>query len=153
VHESLHGSTKRTKRAGLTMSVVRATAARGEHETAQVHWGYFRGSERRGAGASRRRLLGCIQRSGNGSARSRALRGGIHGVERLARGHEQAIALGAAEAVAAVHHFPRHPFPSRWPEYLQRSHLQSFDDNYVAGNSDGDDDAPVSRQTRAWGAR
>ena len=39
----------------------------------------------------------------NGSARSCALRGGIHGVERLARGHEQAVALGAAEADVAAH--------------------------------------------------
>src|SRR3954462_5115806 len=39
----------------------------------------------------------------NGSARCCALRGGIHGVERLARGHEQAVALGAAEADVAAH--------------------------------------------------
>src|ERR1700676_4244783 len=38
-----------------------------------------------------------------GSARSCALRGGIHGVEGLARGHEQAVALGAAEADVAAH--------------------------------------------------
>src|SRR5258708_31976589 len=39
----------------------------------------------------------------NGSAWARALRGGIHRVERLARGHEQAVALGAAEADVAAH--------------------------------------------------
>src|SRR6202790_5220423 len=38
-----------------------------------------------------------------GLAGSCALRGGIHGVERLARGHEQAVALGAAEADVAAH--------------------------------------------------
>src|ERR1700676_2991595 len=36
-------------------------------------------------------------------AGSCALRGGIHGVERLARGHDQAVALGAAEADVAAH--------------------------------------------------
>src|ERR1700681_2988092 len=47
--------------------------------------------------------LRCIARWRYGSARSCALRGGIHGVERLARGHEQAVALGAAEADVAAH--------------------------------------------------
>src|SRR5205807_904910 len=37
------------------------------------------------------------------SARSCALRGGIHGIERLARGHEQTVALGAAEADVAAY--------------------------------------------------
>src|SRR5271170_7317154 len=37
------------------------------------------------------------------SARSCALRAGIHSVERLARGHEQAVALGAAEADVGTH--------------------------------------------------
>src|SRR5207253_1459350 len=49
-------------------------------------------------GVARRR-----RRWRNGSARCCALRGGIHGVERLARGHEQAVALGAAEADVAAH--------------------------------------------------
>src|SRR6266849_1570383 len=57
----------------------------------------------KGAGGSRRRLLRCTERWRNGSARSCALRGGIHGVERLARGHEQAVALGTAEADVAAH--------------------------------------------------
>jgi hypothetical protein len=39
--------------------------------------------------------------SRNGSARGGALRGGVDGVARLARGHEQAVALGAAEADVA----------------------------------------------------
>src|SRR5690349_13474716 len=39
----------------------------------------------------------------NELARSCALRGGIHGVERLARGHEQAVTLGAAEADVATY--------------------------------------------------
>src|SRR6202163_5160044 len=47
--------------------------------------------------------LRCIARWRNGSARPCALRGGIHGVERLARGHEQAVALGAAKADVAAH--------------------------------------------------
>src|SRR3954454_13953182 len=38
-----------------------------------------------------------------GSARSGALRGRVHRIERLARRHEQAIALGAAEADVAAH--------------------------------------------------
>src|SRR6185436_11738590 len=38
----------------------------------------------------------------NGSARSRALRGSIHSIERLARGHEQAVALGAAKGDVAA---------------------------------------------------
>src|SRR3954464_10095590 len=37
------------------------------------------------------------------SARSRSLRADINRVERLARGHEQAVALGAAEADVAAH--------------------------------------------------
>src|SRR6266567_7531459 len=41
--------------------------------------------------------------SRNGSARGGALRGGVDGVERLARCHEQAVALGAAEADVAAH--------------------------------------------------
>src|SRR6266567_1836167 len=41
--------------------------------------------------------------SRNGSARGGALRGGVDGVERLARGHEQAVAFGAAEADVAAH--------------------------------------------------
>src|SRR5438132_14087478 len=49
-------------------------------------------------GVARRR-----RRWRNGSARCCALRGGIHGIERLARGHEQAIALGAAETDVAAH--------------------------------------------------
>src|SRR5450631_1786587 len=60
-------------------------------------------SEQGCAGGTRRRLLCCIERWRNGSARSGALRGGVHGVERLARGHEQAVALGAAEADVAAH--------------------------------------------------
>jgi hypothetical protein len=44
-----------------------------------------------------------VERWRNGSARSRALRRGIHGVERLARGHEKAVALGTAEAGVAAH--------------------------------------------------
>src|SRR3954470_1687641 len=39
----------------------------------------------------------------NRSARSSALRRGIHGIERLARGHEQAVALGAAEGDVAAY--------------------------------------------------
>src|SRR3954451_15154868 len=38
-----------------------------------------------------------------GSARSGALRGRVHGIERLARRHEQAIALRAAEADVTAH--------------------------------------------------
>jgi hypothetical protein len=41
--------------------------------------------------------------SRNGSARGGALRGGVDGVARLARGREQAVALGAAEADVAAH--------------------------------------------------
>src|SRR5829696_10043456 len=37
------------------------------------------------------------------SARSCALRSRIHGVDRLTRGHEQAVALGAAEGDVAAH--------------------------------------------------
>src|ERR1035437_376299 len=61
------------------------------------------GSEQRGAGGSRRRLLRCIERWRNGSARSCPLRAEIHGVERLARGHEQAGAVGTAEAEFPTH--------------------------------------------------
>src|SRR5439155_19845125 len=39
----------------------------------------------------------------NELARSCALRRGIDGIERLARGHEQAVTLGAAEADVATH--------------------------------------------------
>src|SRR5438876_12359458 len=49
-------------------------------------------------GVARRR-----RRWRNGSARCCALRGGIYRVERLARGHEQPVALGAAEADVAAH--------------------------------------------------
>src|SRR3954453_4886714 len=38
-----------------------------------------------------------------GLARACALRGRVHRIERLARGHEQAVALGAAEADVAAH--------------------------------------------------
>src|SRR6202165_157305 len=39
----------------------------------------------------------------NGAAPTCTLRARIHGVERLARGHEQAVALGAAETDVAAH--------------------------------------------------
>ena len=39
----------------------------------------------------------------NELARSCALRGGIYGVERLARGHEQAVTLGAAKGDVTAH--------------------------------------------------
>src|ERR1700687_1942437 len=61
------------------------------------------GSEQKGAGGSRRRLLRCIERWRNGSARSRALGGGIHGVERLARGHEKAGSAGGTAADVGGH--------------------------------------------------
>src|SRR5438552_5028367 len=44
-----------------------------------------------------------MAQSRNRSTRPGALRRGIHGVERLARGHEQAVTLGAAEADVAAH--------------------------------------------------
>src|ERR1700692_268550 len=44
-----------------------------------------------------------IARSRKRSARCCALCCGIHGVERLAPGHEQTVALGAAEADVAAH--------------------------------------------------
>src|ERR1700716_1125720 len=59
--------------------------------------------QQRGAGGSRRRLLRSIGRWRSRSARSCTLGGGIHRVERLARGHEQPVALGAAEADVAAH--------------------------------------------------
>src|ERR1019366_5629731 len=54
-----------------------------------------------GLRTKRRRRV--IERWRNGSARSCPLRAEIHGVERLARGHEQAVALGTAEADVATH--------------------------------------------------
>ena len=43
--------------------------------------------------------------------------------------------------------FPSTPFP-RWPEYLERWHLQSFGDNYVADNSDRDAAAGLETNSR-----
>jgi len=45
----------------------------------------------------------CIQRSAGGSARPRSLGGGIDGIKRLARRHEQAIPLRPAEGDVAAH--------------------------------------------------
>src|SRR5882724_5827331 len=61
------------------------------------------GSERRSAGGVTPKLPSLYRAMAGGSARSCALRGGIHGVKRLASGHEQAVALGAAEANVAAH--------------------------------------------------
>src|SRR6266568_6116725 len=68
----------------------------------QVHWALCRLQTKR-----RRRVTptppSLYRATANRSAWSCALRGGIHGVERLARRHEQAVALGAAEADVAAH--------------------------------------------------
>src|SRR5437879_6358639 len=50
------------------------------------------------------RHAGAVSKQGlRASARPCALRGRVHRVERLARGHEQAVALGTAEADVAAH--------------------------------------------------
>src|SRR5258708_1730074 len=52
----------------------------------------------------RRQVTPALDRRIEGSStRSCALRCRIHGVERLARGHEQAVTLGASEADVATH--------------------------------------------------
>src|SRR5580704_12088771 len=58
---------------------------------------------KKGAGGSRRRLLCCSEQWRNELARRCALGRGIYRVDRLARRHEQAVALGAAEADVAAH--------------------------------------------------
>src|SRR6266446_10279429 len=60
----------------------------------------FRGRATASAEARRAKAEGGWR---DGSAGCGALGGGVDGVERLARGHEQAVALGAAEADVAAH--------------------------------------------------
>ena len=68
---------------------------------AQVHWDIV-GAPNKEASAGHADASLAVSSDG-GLPRSSALRGGIHGVKRLARSHEQTVALGATEADVAAH--------------------------------------------------